>query len=393
MTDQRLAIAGLIPEPLFLLSGAGEIVDLNQPAKKLVGGGAPGSPLHEFLADDRAHLKQYLDKCMGVRATVPGPLHFLRPDGEIDLYQASGLLLEPRTASTPGTLCVKCSASNPRSERFTALTEKIDQLTVEVDRRMRAESELETYQDQLELTIEQRSRELEAAQRELVQNEKLATLGQLTAVVSHELRNPLGTIGTAVFSIGDAIERGEYYRLERSVVLAQRNVGRCNRIITDLLDFTRKKNPNLQATELGPWLEELLAEQELPDPVQLDSRLVQGVHASIDRDHLRRAVINIVTNASQALEGSERGGGLITVTTSLVDDSAVISVHDNGPGIPDETRERIFEPLFSTKGFGIGLGLSIVKEIVESHNGTVQIESEPGTGTAVALCLPRIQPT
>ena len=117
-----------------------------------------------------------------------------------------------------------------------------------------------------------------------------------------------------------------------------------------------------------------------------------GVIVELDRDHFRRAVINVFENACQAMTeeaGGERGRGqTLTLRTRPKDGRVEVAVRDTGPGIPSEVLDRIYEPLFSTKGFGTGLGLTVVKQIMEQHRGGVEIASEPGRGTEVALWLP-----
>ncbi len=258
----------------------------------------------------------------------------------------------------------------------------------DVSEKRKTQKTLKEYSERLEEMVETRTKELKSAQDELVRKERLAALGQLTATVAHEIRNPLGTVQTSVFSIGDAIERKEMKRVDRALSLATRNIRRCDGIITELLDFTRQKELRKAPMDIGAWLESLLDEHKLPEEIEYKSEMNSGILIPFDPEYLRRAVINVVTNAVQALEEIESPGKELKVKTAVAGNRLEIRVIDTGPGISDDTREKIFEPLFSTKSFGIGLGLAIVEDIMATHGGGIEIESEPGKGTAVVLWLP-----
>ena len=248
--------------------------------------------------------------------------------------------------------------------------------------------QLRTLIDNLEQKVADRTSKLEVAQIELLRHERLATLGKVTATVAHEMRNPLATVNTSIFSIGDALGRNEPERVKRALALAERNVKRCDNIITDLLDFTRKLDVRLEDVNIDKWLKDLLDEMTYPEGIECRQNLRCGLKVPIDREHLRRAVINIITNAFHALSEENSQGNELTVETSISDRNLEIRIIDTGPGIPDELRDKIFEPLFSTKPFGVGLGLSITKDIMEKHQGNIEILSEVDSGTTVILTIP-----
>ncbi len=272
--------------------------------------------------------------------------------------------------------------------RTDELTTANKQLRQEITERRRAEEELGKHRDHLEEMVEMRTKELKVAQDELVRKERLAALGQLTATVAHEIRNPLGTVQTSVFSIGDAIKRKEMKRVNRALSLAERNIRRCDGIITELLDFTRQKELKKESMDIDVWLEGLLEEYKLPEKIEYKPKMNSGILISFDPEYLRRAMINVITNAVQAMDEKESLGKELQVKTTVAGNRLEIRVIDTGPGIPDDLREKIFEPLLSTKSFGVGLGLAIVKDIMAEHGGGIEIESEPGKGTEVVLWLP-----
>jgi len=263
------------------------------------------------------------------------------------------------------------------------------------------------------ITVEERTAELEAAQAELVRKERLATLGQLTATVAHELRNPLGTVRGSLFSISERLaEKKE--GVKRALERAERNIVRCDNIIEELLDYSREMRLNAQLREIDKWLSEVLDELALPHGATMERRLASGARILIDRDRLRRCVINVVNNAWEAMTGKGAGGAgrgegtpgegpWLAVSTRVVRASPEttdspspdtprqrleIQFIDNGPGIAPDQIDRILEPLYSTKDFGVGLGLPIVQLIMERHEGGIEIESEPARGTTVTLWLP-----
>ncbi len=228
---------------------------------------------------------------------------------------------------------------------------------------------------------------------EVLRQERLATLGQLTATVSHELRNPLGVIRTSAYIINSGLDAPDPRTLS-AIARIERSVVRCDRIIDELLDFTRISELDPEPTPLNSWLGRTLAEQNLPSGVEL--RLNFGndaTTAALDHDRFRRAVINVFDNACQAMtdpdsQNRDTKDSVLSVTTQVSGDRIEIVFEDNGAGIAADVRPMIFEPLFSTKGFGVGLGLSVVRQIMDQHGGGIEIDSQPGRGTRVCLWLP-----
>ena len=258
---------------------------------------------------------------------------------------------------------------------------------LDITDRKRAEAELARHRDHLEELVRERTAELEAAHERLLLQERLATLGRLTATVSHELRNPLGTIRTSFFSIAEET-RGKGLGLEDDLDCVERGIRRCVAIIDELLDYARTKKPNLSSTRVDEWLTQVLNEQAVPAGIGIQRALASNVETAIDCEKLRRCVINLVTNACQAIQEGAPQQGTILVETRCVDHRLEMRFSDSGPGIPPEQMGRIFEPLYSTKEFGVGLGLPIVKQIMEAHGGGIEIWSRPGEGTRATLWLP-----
>ncbi|GBF26246.1 globin-coupled histidine kinase [bacterium MnTg02] len=231
---------------------------------------------------------------------------------------------------------------------------------------------------------------LNETRNELMQSEQLATIGQVTATVSHELRNPLGTISSSASVLSRYLENSDP-EVREELDRMQRNIRRCVHIIEDLLDFSRYREMVVSPVLMDELIRSLLEEQRLPAAVSLKTALNSEATVLVDNEKFRQVFVNVIQNANQAMMQSDdpdSAYGELAVATRVVKNRFELSVSDQGAGIPLDAREKIFKPLFSTKAFGIGLGMPLVKRIVEQHNGGVDIASEWGKGTTVTIWLP-----
>jgi len=265
----------------------------------------------------------------------------------------------------------------------------IVQFRRDITDRKRAEEALVRQHEHLEELVEERTRELETAQRELVRSERLAAIGQLTGTVSHELRNPLGTIRSSFAVVGNHLQTS-HGPVARALERIDRNIDRCVTIIDELLAYTRVRDVHLEAVAIDDWLTDLVVDEEVPHSISVAVDCKSGRSVFIDRERLRRAVLNLLQNAWQAFTESEHDAtqATVAVTTQVVDGRLELTVADNGPGIPEDIRERIFDPLFSTKSFGVGLGLPLVRQIVEQHGGDIRVDTALGVGTTIVVTVP-----
>jgi len=262
-------------------------------------------------------------------------------------------------------------------------------IMIDDTRSKQIERELTRYRQQLEDLVEQRTRELEKAQQELLQNERLAVLGQLTATVSHEIRNPLGTVANSLYLMREILDDQSLTQLQRPLDLAERNIVRCDGIISELLDFSKRRDLRKQTLNIDEWLVSVLDEILWPPNMTPKVELHAGLMVSFDPDRLRRALINAFNNGVHALEEAFNGDApVLTVVTRRTGGWCEILVKDNGPGMSKEVMERIFEPMFSTKNFGVGLGVPVIRNIVEDHGGTLHYDSQVGVGTTLVMSLP-----
>ncbi|NMO20233.1 GAF domain-containing protein [Pyxidicoccus fallax] len=238
--------------------------------------------------------------------------------------------------------------------------------------------------------------ELAATRAEMVKRERLAALGELSAIVAHEVRNPLGVIFNAVASLRRLLEPGGDAAMLLDILGEESD--RLNRIVGDLLDYTRPRDPVLQHEDLGRVLQDSLEAARAQGggadrPVVIRSDVEPGLPpVPMDRRLIRQALVNVAVNAIQSMPQ----GGMVQVRARREQHAGKehlrIDVADQGPGIPVELLHRVFEPFFTTKAQGTGLGLAVVKRILEEHRGEIAVDSIPGRGTTFTFRLPLSQP-
>lgn len=238
-----------------------------------------------------------------------------------------------------------------------------------------------------EKTIEERAKEQRELEAQLNQAERLAALGQMCAGVSHEIRNPLGIIrSTAELLAGMPDSKDPQKKLSGMII---EESSRLNNIVTEFLDFARPQEPNLQECYLEDMIKKNLAflqpELEKKKIFVHDNLNKRSFKLEGDPQLLYRAFLNIFINAIQSM----KNGGSVKVDVAEEKDHYIVGIEDTGSGIVEENMSKIFNPFFSTKDKGSGLGLSIVRNIIEGHKGSIRIESKLGSGSKVIITLPR----
>jgi signal transduction histidine kinase len=254
--------------------------------------------------------------------------------------------------------------------------------------------ELKAFSSQLEDRVRKASARLEETQRQLFQSEKLAALGKLSAGIAHEIRNPLTSIKILIHSLVD--ETATDASREKDLAVIETEIGRVNKIIKQFLDFARPRPPSLEPMDVRTVLEETLAlliyEMEAQG-VSLERNYSPDLPPiPMDREQMKQVFLNLMLNAAQAMDR----GGKLTIHTALRSQHpgdrnsplVEIGIQDTGPGLSGDIRAKIFEPFFSTKEEGIGLGLPIAQRIVEEHGGEIRVGSSPGEGTTFYVILP-----
>ncbi|MCX5999237.1 MAG: PAS domain S-box protein [Chloroflexi bacterium] len=249
------------------------------------------------------------------------------------------------------------------------------------DKRLQAEQALKDYSQRLE----ESTRELRSAQQKLVRHEKLAVLGQLAGGVGHELRNPLGAIKNAAYFLNMVLQNPEP-EIKETLEILGREVAASERIISSLLDFARPRQPVLQKANINGLVEEALAKVKVPHDVELATELDRSLPPVLaDPGQVGLVLGNIILNAIQAMPD---GGRLVIRSASAPPDHVAISVSDTGVGISEENLTRLFQPLFTSKAKGIGLGLAVSKTLLETHGGSIEVQSKEGQGSSFTVRLP-----
>lgn len=205
--------------------------------------------------------------------------------------------------------------------------------------------------------------------------ERLATIGQFAAGIGHELRNPLGVIESSVYLLRQHLTRDSPEpRVVRHLDKIAAEVQRSSKTITELLELARNRSPHRQPVGVRALIEAATGDAHLPEGVKLATLTPSNadITLNVDRDQLARVLVNLFINAGQAMGGS----GQIVVEASRNDETTMLRVRDDGPGVPAQARPRIFEALFTTKSRGTGLGLALCRRIVEAHGGTIVLEPE-----------------
>lgn len=235
--------------------------------------------------------------------------------------------------------------------------------------------------------------DLRSDHRYVVQETRKSLYQQLSNRLSHELRNPLGALRVSSHVLRKALRSGDP-QLLATLDRIERSVLRCDRVLEELFDFTHVAAIELESAVLDDWLARILEEQALP-PLMSVKYGLHGSRVLFDAERLRRAVVNVLENACEALgEGAGDSPGCeqtVVLHTGESNHRIEIVIEDNGTGIPADVLPRIFEPLYSTKGFGMGLGLPVARRIMELHGGGIEIETEEGRGTRVCLWLPAVE--
>jgi len=245
-----------------------------------------------------------------------------------------------------------------------------------------AAEKLRKLNNELELRVKERTQELEQAHEELVKKERLATLGQLAGGVAHEIRNPLGVIRNATYFLRQTSPDEE--NVQDSFEEIERALANSNHIVNELLDYARE--PQTAYIEFAPQtaIENALSMLQIPSEITLvrnddDASLCVG-----DQGQIERILVNLINNGLQAMPH----GGTLTLAAAKIDQNVSIEVSDTGVGIPVEHLDKIFDPLFTAKAKGIGLGLAISRRYAELNSGQIQAESAPNSGSTFRLTLP-----
>jgi PAS domain S-box-containing protein len=257
-----------------------------------------------------------------------------------------------------------------------------------ITERMQVEIELEKHQNHLEEIVDERTKELKLAQDQLMGQTRLAALGKIAGNISHELRNPMASMNNAAYILRLVITDPDP-DVQQSIEIIETEIQNSTRIIEALLDFARS-SPTIfdEGTDINEVIQTSLLALDVPENIQVKYEYDYNLGDFITDPHrLRSAVQNIILNGIQAMP---EGGTLTVRTITTVNDEVQVIISDTGIGMSETILSNIFEPLFSTKAKGIGLGLSLSKTIIEAIGGRIAVESTEGEGSTFAITLPEL---
>ncbi len=271
----------------------------------------------------------------------------------------------------------------PQTLQIRIYTTDIDELKKVEEARANFQLELREYADQMEKLAEQRAQQLQNAER-------LAAIGQTAGMVGHDIRNPLQAITSDIYIISEEAKtiRDEESKeaVMESLESINQNLTYINKIVSDLQDFTKPLRPNLQETDFAELVKGILTSIIIPKGIEVKTEVEKTAkRAIVDVAFMRRILTNLLTNAVQAMQEH----GELSLYAAKEDGSLKIVIEDTGEGIPEEVKSKLFTPLFTTKSKGQGLGLAVVKRLVESLKGTISFDSEAGKGTKFMVVLPQ----
>ncbi|HIK04869.1 MAG TPA: PAS domain-containing protein [Trichormus sp. M33_DOE_039] len=441
--DQFFIFAQVLPEPMLLVTSAGEILAVNQAAARLFSKTMKamiGQNLSELVTDSPEKVSNYLQVCAQSRQMILGAFTIHQDQGEGIACRSQGSVIQPRSPQSPAINLLRLEKRT--SNQFVVLNQKIHALSQEIRQRQRIETELVQANETLKQTLVKLQNAIES-----VQTEKMSGLGQLVAGIAHEINNPISFIhGNLTYAgqyyddllklihlyqqeyphpsqvIEQEIEALELEFLQQDIkkLLQSMQTGskRVAEIVQSLRNFSRLDEAKFKLVDIHEGLEATL--------MMLQSRLQLITHNSsieVIREYselpliycspgqLNQVFMSLLNNAIDALEETEQlrspptdpssspkptqnHPSRIWIRTEKISDRYIaIRIKDNGRGIPTQIHHQIFNPFFTTKpiGKGTGLGLSISYQIIESHNGRINMMSAPDLGTEFSIELPIVK--
>jgi PAS domain S-box-containing protein len=254
----------------------------------------------------------------------------------------------------------------------------------DITQRKKTEKQLHEYMEHLEEKVDERTQKLKDAQAQVVKSERLAAIGQLAAMVGHDLRNPLASIAGAQYYLKRKLALQIDEKTKEMLEVIERSVYHSEKIIADLLDYSRELHLELEETSPKAVVKEALDLVQIPTTITISDQTHAEHSIVVDIEKAKRVFANIIKNAVDAMSD----GGKMTITSRMLEDNCEIALKDTGKGMTPEILDKIWSPLFTTKTKGVGLGLAICKRIIEAHGGSIRVESIVGEGTTFTVVVP-----
>jgi len=448
--EQFLELAIVLPEPLLLVTNEGQVLATNQAVADMLTlrrQELQGKTLFDLVTEPASDIIKYLQACSTSRAMILGSLTLRRNDGQTLICRTQGAVIQPWSPESSALILLRLENRTLASNNFVLLNQKIDELAKEVQKRKQAELELQKANEELEIRVEERTtalqktlNELQLTQTQLIQAEKMSSLGQMVAGIAHEVNNPVGFIYGNLHHAHkytqDLLKLIEIYQricqdppleIQKQIEEIDLNflieditklfesmtagTQRIQEIVKSLRNFSRLDEAELKQVNIHEGIESTLmildhrlqAKHECPE-IKVIKKYGQLPNVTCYPGQLNQVFMNILANAIDSLEKSAVAGQWsaanskttdnpqIQITTELIDKKWIaITIADNGLGIDEQVRSKLFDPFFTTKpvGKGTGLGLSISYQIiVEKHGGQLDCFSTLGKGAEFLIKIP-----
>ncbi|MGD0803238.1 MAG: ATP-binding protein [Candidatus Bathyarchaeia archaeon] len=270
-----------------------------------------------------------------------------------------------------------------RIEPYRTIDNKIDGAVIafiDVNELLQEKRVLTEHSAELEKQVDMDSKEIEKTNRIILEAENAEAIGKLTAILAHDLRNPLNFISQA-----SELARKDPEKADRFLQLIGESAGRSLSMIEELRASTREINLQRIDTNVASLIRSVVEETKAPERIKFEVLIGEGLEkTNIDAGQIRRVLDNLVSNAIEAMPD----GGTLTIRAMRVEGSMVIEVEDTGMGIPEEAIPRVFESFYTTKARGLGLGLVYCKRVVGAHGGNITFRTAHGVGTRFTITLP-----
>ena len=246
-----------------------------------------------------------------------------------------------------------------------------------------AQQTLSQMNQVLEKRVEERTRELKQATNELVRTERLAAIGQMASIISHEIRNPLAVISNATRLIKTILKPTDP-KIVKQFSIIEDEIRQANGIISEVLGYARTREMILSLVDVNSYLRELITSYPMPSAVSVVDELdPETVRIKVDVEEMKQALRNVISNAVESMPM----GGTLTIGSQVGRRLVCIYIKDTGSGVSEEVRKEMFTPFFTTKARGTGLGLAVVRKAITRHKGKLFIKSELGKGTSFRIYL------